>query len=231
MATVKYWVIDTGALHEAEGDEPGQYRDLGNLAYHLIVGNGVLRARYDTVAQSAYMDAVGRIESVDPEEGLATVEWRPADFEIVPGPNGRRHWEQKPYFILNAKRARAYELPARFAEAFGDPDWLSHKIAEAYQIRNAKDEKPSLDVQAGFVYLMQWEDEYKIGKAVDVERRQKRLARELDRDITVLHRIFSTDYTRAESDLHRKYVDKCLHGEWFALDEDDVAWLMSIDWL
>ena len=50
MATVKYWVIDTGALHEADGDEPGQYRDLGNLAYHLTVGDGVLRARYDTAA-------------------------------------------------------------------------------------------------------------------------------------------------------------------------------------
>ena len=113
VATVKYWVIDAGALHEADGDEPGQYRDLANLAYHLAVGDGVLRARYDTVAKTAHMDAVGRIESVDPEAGLATVEWHPADFEIVPGPNGRRHWEQKPYFILNAKRARAYELPSK----------------------------------------------------------------------------------------------------------------------
>tara|TARA_B110000014_G_scaffold75402_1_gene51510 strand:+ start:393 stop:1085 length:693 start_codon:yes stop_codon:yes gene_type:complete len=228
---VKYWVIDKGVLHKAEGDEPGQYRNLANLAYHLIVGNGVLRARYDTVVKTAHMDAVGRIESVDPEAGLATVEWRPADFEIVPGPNGRRHWEQKPYFILNAKRARAYELPARFAEAFDDQDWLSHKIAEAYQIRSAKDGKPSLDVQEGFVYLMQWEDEYKIGKAVDVERRQKRIERELGREITVLHRIFSNDYTKAEADLHRKYKDKCLHGEWFSLNDDDLEWLMSIDWL
>ena len=78
MTTVKYWVIDTGVLHEAEGDEPGQYRDLGNLAYHLTVGDGVLRARYDTVAQSAHMDAVGRIESIVPETGEATVDWRPA---------------------------------------------------------------------------------------------------------------------------------------------------------
>ncbi|MCP4850810.1 MAG: GIY-YIG nuclease family protein [Actinomycetia bacterium] len=34
---------------------------------------------------------------------------------------------------------------------------------------------------------------------------------------------------RAESDLHDKYAEKCLHGEWFALDDDDVAWIMSID--
>jgi hypothetical protein len=228
MASVKYWVFDPDELHEADGDEPGQYNNLGNLAHHLAVGDGVLRARYDTVAQSAHMDAIGRVEWVDPEEGSATVDWRLADFELTPGPNGRRHWEQ-PYFILNAKRARAYELPSKFAQAFDDPEWLSHKIADGFLTRNAKDGKPPLHVQEGFVYLMQWEDEYKIGKAVNVERRQKRLARELDRDITVLHRIFSTDYTRAESDLHDKYANKCLHGEWFALDAEDVAWLMSID--
>ncbi len=229
VETVKYWIIDTGALHETDGDEPGQYRELGNLAYHLTVGNGVLRARYDTVARKAHMSAVGCVESVDPEAGMATVDWRPADFEITPSPAGRRHWE-KPYFILNAKRARAYELPAKFADAFADPDWLGRKIIDEFHIRNTIDGRlPSLDTQEGFVYLMQWEDEYKIGKAVDVERRQKRLARELDRDITVLHRIFSADYTRAESDLHRKYDDKRLHGEWFALAADDVAWLLSID--
>ena len=229
VATVKYWVIDAGALHEAEGDEPGQYRDLGTLAYHLAVGHGVLRAPYDTVAKKAEMDAVGRIESVDSEDGVATVDWRPADFEITPSPNGRRHWEKR-YFPLDAKRARAYELPAKFAEAFGDPDWLSHKITDGFLIRNDKTgDRPSLQVEEGYVYLMQWEDEYKIGKAVDVERRRKRIASELDRDITVLHQIFSTDYTRAEFDLHRKYEDKCIHGEWFALDDDDVAWIMSID--
>ena len=232
VAAVKYWVIDVGALHEQVDNPVGCYRDLGNLAYYLAVGDGVLRARYDTVARSAHMDAVGRVESVDPEEGLAIVDWRLVDFEITPGPSGRRHWEQKPYFILNAKRVRAYELPSKFADAFADPEWLGHKIVEGFHIRNAKDGLlPSLEVQEGFVYLMQWEDEYKIGKAVDVERRQKRLARELDRDITVLHRIFSADYTRAEFDLHRKYDDKRLHGEWFALDDDDVTWLMSIDWL
>jgi len=72
MATVKYWVIDTGALHEADGDEPGQYKNLGNLVYYLTVGDEVLRARYDTVAQRAEIEAVGRVESVDSEDGVAT---------------------------------------------------------------------------------------------------------------------------------------------------------------
>ena len=229
VATVKYWAIDAGDFYGADEEEPGQFRDLGNLVYYLTVGDGVLRARYDTVAQKAEMDAVGRIESVDSEDGVATVDWRPAEFEIIPSPNGRRHWE-KQYFPLDAKRARAYELPAKFAEAFGDPDWLSHKVTDGFVIRNDKTgDRPSLQVEEGYVYLMQWEDEYKIGKAKDVERRRKRIASELDRDITVLHQIFSTDYTRAEFDLHRKYEDKCIHGEWFALDDDDVAWLMSID--
>ncbi|MEE2768806.1 MAG: GIY-YIG nuclease family protein [Actinomycetota bacterium] len=227
--TVKYWVIDAGDYYGTDEEDPGKLRDLGSLVYYLAVGDGVLRARYDAVAQKADMDAVGRIKSVDSEDGVVTVDWRPAEFEITPSPNGRRHWK-KQYFPLDAKRARAYELPARFAEAFGDLDWLSHKITDGFVIRNDRNgDRPSLQVEEGYVYLMQWKDEYKIGKAVEVERRQKRLALELDRDITLLHTIFSTDYTRAELELHRKFEDKCLHGEWFALDQDDVAWLMSID--
>jgi len=230
MATVKYWVVDVGALREADGEVICKYRDLGNLAYYLIVGNGVLRTRYDTATQLAHIDAVGRVESISPESGEVVVEWRSANFEISPGPHGRRHWEQKPYFVFNADRARAYELPARFAEAFKDSEWLNHKIAGSYHVRNIKDDEiPSLYVQEGFVYLMQWGNEYKIGKAVDVERRQKRLARDLDRNIKVLHRIFSKDYTKTESQLHRKYKEKHLHGEWFALDEEDVTWFKSID--
>ena len=51
MAVVRFWVIASGALADAE--TPGQCRDLGNLGHHLTVGDGVLRVRYDTVAVSS----------------------------------------------------------------------------------------------------------------------------------------------------------------------------------
>ena len=232
MTSTKYWAIDTGALQgELEGNT-GHYLNLGNLAYYLWESDGVLKVRYNSISQSAQIEALGRVVATNAEDGTASISWQAVDFEIIPGPKGRQHWETKAYFILNAQRARSYELPEKFADAFGDNTWLTHKIHDSYYHRNELGgQLPTLEVQEGFVYLMQWEDEYKIGKAVDIERRRKRLSGELNRDITVLHRIFSHDYPRAESDLHRKYASKRLHGEWFALEAEDVAWLLSIDQL
>ena len=173
---IKYWAIHTGVLRKTEIEKDTHFRNLGNLAYHLAVGDGILRTRYNTITRSAHISAIGCVQSVEPEEEMAAIDLRPANFEIVPGPNGRRHWEKKPYFILNVKRAREYNLPEIFAKAFANPDWLNFKIGDAFPIRNATDvQLPTLNVQEGFVYLMKWEDEYKIGKAVDVERRQKRI--------------------------------------------------------
>jgi hypothetical protein len=230
MTSTKYWAIDTGALQgELEGNT-GRYFNLGNLSYHLWESDGVLKVSYDSASQTAQIDALGKVITVSPTEGTATISWQPADFEIIPGPHGRRHWETKAHFILNVKRTNQYELPTRFAEAFNDDTWLTHTIHDSFHHRNKLGgDLPSLNVQEGFVYLMQWENEYKIGKAVDIERRRKRLSGELNRDITVLHRIFSHDYAQAETDLHQKYANKRLHGEWFALEAEDVAWLLLIN--
>ena len=124
MAAVKYWVIDNDALHEANGDESEEYGDLLGLAGRLAVGDGVLRALYDSVSQSANIVALGRVQSVDPNDGTAAIYWQSVVFAITPGPNGRRHWEEKPYFMLNSDRALAYELPPKFATAFDDRDRL-----------------------------------------------------------------------------------------------------------
>lgn len=124
MAAVKYWVIDNDALHEANGDESEEYGDLLGLAGRLAVGDGVLRALYDSVSQSANIVALGRVQSVDPNDGTAAIDWQSVVFAITPGPNGRRHWEEKPYFMLNSDRALAYELPPKFATAFDDRDRL-----------------------------------------------------------------------------------------------------------
>ena len=232
MTSTKYWVIDTGALQGELSGNTGHYQDLGNLAHHLWEGDGVLKVRYNSISQSAQIEALGTVITTNAGDGTASISWQSVAFNITPSPKGRRHWETKAYFILNAQRARFYELPTKFAEAFDDNTWLTRKIHDSYYHRNELGgQLPTLDVREGFVYLMQWEHEYKIGKAVDIERRKKRLSRELNRDITVLHRIFSHDYTRAESDLHRKYASKRLHGEWFTLEAEDIAWLLSIDQL
>ncbi|MBC8363453.1 MAG: GIY-YIG nuclease family protein [Actinobacteria bacterium] len=109
-----------------------------------------------------------------------------------------------------------------------DDTWLTYRISDDYTTRNATGERlPSLEKREGFVYLMESEGEYKIGKAVDIERRRKRLVLELGREIEVLHSITSDDYSQTEWDLHQRFADKRTHGEWFALDPPDIAWIQS----
>ena len=60
----------------------------------------------------------------------------------------------------------------------------------------------------------------------------ERVSRETGRDIIEIHRIFSSDYSRAEALLHKRFQEKRLYGEagieWFLLDPEDVEWLKSI---
>ena len=228
MATVRYWAISGEFLDDALDPVTDAYGQLGALAHHLWVGDAVIHALWDFDELSARISAIGRVDAADPASGTARIDWRVADFAITPGPNGRRHWAIKPYFILDAKRARAYELPRRFAAAFDDDTWLTYRISDDYTTRNATGERlPSLEKREGFVYLMESEGEYKIGKAVDIERRRKRLVLELGREIEVLHSITSDDYSQTEWDLHQRFADKRTHGEWFALDPPDIAWIQS----
>ncbi len=93
-------------------------------------------------------------------------------------------------------------------------------------------QKPSLHIEEGYVYIWRWRDEFKIGKALDVERRKKQVTKSTGRKTVEIHRIFSTDYTRAEAELHQKFHEKRIRNdagvEWFALTPEDVEWLKSI---
>jgi|TARA_B100000315_G_scaffold246425_1_gene273676 hypothetical protein len=227
-ATVRYWAISSDFLDDALDPVASEYKNLGALAHHLWVRDAVLHALWDFDERSARIGAVGRIDAVDPAEGSARIEWRVTDFPVTPGPNGRRHWATKPYFILDAKRARDYGLPEQFATAFEDDAWRGHRITDDYMTRNVTGERlPSLEKREGFVYLMESEAEYKIGKAVDIERRRKRLILDLGCEIGVLHAIASDDYSQAEWDLHQRFADKRIHGEWFALEPADIKWICA----
>jgi hypothetical protein len=228
METIRYWAIAGEFLDDPLDPVTGAYGELGAIAHHLWVGDAVLHARWDFDERTAHIGAIGRVEATDTANETARIEWRVADFSITPGPNGRRYWATRPYFILDAKRARAYGLPEKFSTAFEDGTWLTYRISDDYTTRNTTGPRlPSLERREGFVYLMESDGEYKIGKAVDVERRLKRLRFESGREIEVLHCIASADYSQTEWDLHQRFADKRTHGEWFALEPPDLEWILA----
>lgn len=74
----------------------------------------------------------------------------------------------------------------------------------------------------GFVYLIRSGRHYKIGKANSVEARHRQLKIQLPQAAEVIHRIRTDDAYGIESYWHRRFADKRLNGEWFALSAEDV---------
>jgi len=74
----------------------------------------------------------------------------------------------------------------------------------------------------GFVYLIKSGRHFKIGKANSVEARHRQLKIQLPQAAEVVHRIKTDDPYGIESYWHRRFADKRLNGEWFALSAEDV---------
>ena len=72
----------------------------------------------------------------------------------------------------------------------------------------------------------------KLVKLLTLKAEWSGVSRETGRNTEEIHRIFSSDYSRAEALLHNHFQEKRLYGEagieWFLLDPEDVEWLKSI---
>lgn len=62
----------------------------------------------------------------------------------------------------------------------------------------------------------------KIGVTIDLPRRIEEMYSCFPLGVDVIGTIRSNDYLRIELDLHKKYKNKRLNGEWFDISEDEV---------
>src|SRR5690348_10589576 len=82
-------------------------------------------------------------------------------------------------------------------------------------------------VSSGFVYLIHLAGNYKIGASLNPPRRLRAFDN-LPWDATLLHWFFSEDYFQVERALHRRFGEKKIKSEWFALAPEDVAAICSV---
>lgn len=79
-------------------------------------------------------------------------------------------------------------------------------------------------IKSGYVYLMRsLLDDYKIGCSARPQNRILTLGVTLPYPVEILYLIFTPDMYRTEQELQERFHDKCIVGEWYKLDESDVA--------
>ena len=122
------------------------------------------------------------------------------------------------------------------AERIRESGKVGHAIAIYYKTKRFLEENKPKEKQkinkttAGIVYLLERTDkpQYKIGVTTNIERRLNQLVPKMPFEVTVANKIKSNDIYGSEAKLHKKYKDKHINGEWFALDKKDVKYIKSI---
>lgn len=75
----------------------------------------------------------------------------------------------------------------------------------------------------GIVYLLQAGPFYKIGKTTNFKQRLKQIKLQLPYPVTVVHTISTTEISAIENFWHRKFAHRRANGEWFTLNDAEVA--------
>jgi len=124
---------------------------------------------------------------------------------------------------LGNKSERAAKVAAHCIAAGGLDDILSL----CQTVQPARDPNPTpvtTDVVIGYVYLLKHGShrEYKIGRTNNRLRREGEIAIELPQKIEPIHVIETDDPSGVEAYWHRRFAQKRLKHEWFALTDDDV---------
>ena len=86
-------------------------------------------------------------------------------------------------------------------------------------------------VLEGLVYLITTNEtpgKYKIGMTQNINQRINNLRAVVPVTFRVLHLIECSNMRQAENTLHRKFSEKRLVGEWFALTYEDIEYIQSI---
>lgn len=125
---------------------------------------------------------------------------------------------------------------ARFYRLASDAEIEAHNRERYFEWERSKEEasgsvprpKPERRPVPGYVYVLEGNDTFKIGRAKDPTKRSETLATQLPYPVELLCSVWSEDCKALEAELHERYASKRLNGEWFDLSPDDVAYIQGL---
>ena len=82
----------------------------------------------------------------------------------------------------------------------------------------------------GIVYVLKLKDKniYKIGVTNDLNRRLKQISPRLPFEVEVEHTIKHNHIYNLEKELHERFSDKRMNGEWFRLNKSDLQEIREV---
>jgi len=83
--------------------------------------------------------------------------------------------------------------------------------------------------RSGYIYLVEGQNCYKIGKSIDVPTRTRSFGLQLPFPTKLIHSMPTDDMVWAEAYMHRTFAHCRMNGEWFDLSPDEVAWICDIE--
>lgn len=93
--------------------------------------------------------------------------------------------------------------------------------------QDASDTVPDhrVNINPGYVYVIEGHGYYKIGLSTEPKKRIKNLQTSVPFPLRYIHLIATSYMVQTETLLHTTFAKKRTNGEWFALDEQDVTWI------
>lgn len=129
--------------------------------------------------------------------------------------------------LLNETRITAPSNILDFCAAARDE--LCRREEKAIRAERKK-ARGNLPRNHGFVYLLQSPTSaYKIGRTADPDDRMATFSVKLPFEVEYEHLIETSNMYQLESELHARFADRRVNGEWFDLTNEDVAYIKSLE--
>lgn len=117
--------------------------------------------------------------------------------------------------------------PSWYEQVTGKPAPLEYVIAKRQRSERERAAQRHKS-QLGYVYVLRSEYGYKIGRTKDVDKRKQSLGLKVPFTTEMIIVIQTDRMLDLEKDLHARFADKRINGEWFRLGEADLDVIRSI---